>query len=477
MGCSLPSFQAGLSEFLNIFAKEVAHGRCQGENVSPSTGKQAAHFGHAPLADRMRPATLEELLGQEQLIGPGRFLTQALAAERLPSMILWGPPGCGKTTIARLVAKQSRVPFEALSAVFAGVKEVRAVVERAKSLIVAGTGGIILFMDEIHRFNRAQQDAFLPYVEDGTLILMGATTENPSFEMNGALLSRCRVVVLHPLAEADLVALLQRAVADGTRGFGKLGLNLEESLLQRIANEAEGDGRYALNLLETLVTVSGVEANPRPLTLDDLAASLHRRAALYDKSGEGHFNLISALHKSLRGSDADASLYWLARMLAGGEDGLYIARRLIRFASEDIGNADPRALSVALNAKEAYHFLGSPEGELALAQSVVYLATAPKSNSLYTAYQAAQAVAKTTGNLLPPLHIRNAPTRLMKDLGYGANYRYPHDYEKGYVAEEYLPESLRGQQFYHPVARGFEREIAKRLAYWQRLKKQAGNKG
>lgn len=456
--------------------KAVGRGRYRGEHVSPSTGKQAAKHGNAPLADRMRPTTLEALLGQDPLIGPGRFLTQALSAERLPSMILWGPPGCGKTTIARLVAHQSGLPFEALSAVFAGVKEVRAVVDRAKSRMVAGAGGTILFMDEIHRFNKAQQDAFLPYVEDGTLILVGATTENPSFELNGALLSRCRVVVLNPLTEADLIVLLQRAVGDDERGFGHLGLNLEESLLQRIANEAEGDARYALNLLETLITVSGVETNPRPLTLADLAACLHRRAALYDKSGEGHFNLISALHKSLRGSDADASLYWLARMLAGGEDGLYIARRLIRFASEDIGNADPQALSVALNAKEAYHFLGSPEGALALAQAVVYLATAPKSNSLYTAYQAAQAAAKTTGHLLPPLHIRNAPTRLMKELGYGANYRYPHDHEQGYVAEEYLPEALIGQRFYHPVARGFEREIAKRLAYWQRLKERADKK-
>ncbi|MBF0460712.1 MAG: replication-associated recombination protein A [Magnetococcales bacterium] len=438
--------------------------------------EQAAPVGHAPLADRMRPATLAELLGQDALLGPGRLLTQALAAERLPSMILWGPPGCGKTTVARLVAKQSRLPFAALSAVFAGVKEVRAVVERAKSLLATGAGGSILFMDEIHRFNKAQQDAFLPYVENGTIILLGATTENPSFELNGALLSRCRVVVLNPLTEADLVVLLRRAVEDTERGLGRLGLNLEESLLQRIANEAEGDGRYALNLLETLVTVSGVEHNPRPLTLADLAACLHRRAALYDKAGEGHFNLISALHKSLRGSDADAALYWLARMLAGGEDGLYIARRLIRFASEDIGNADPQALGMALHAREAYHFLGSPEGELALAQAVVYLATAPKSNSLYTAYQAAQAVAKTTGHLLPPLHIRNAPTRLLKELGYGANYRYPHDHELGYVAAEYLPESLHGHRFYQPVARGFEREIAKRLAYWQRLKERANKK-
>ncbi|MBF0399905.1 MAG: replication-associated recombination protein A [Magnetococcales bacterium] len=436
----------------------------------------AAKSGNAPLADRMRPTSLEELLGQEPLMGTGGFLTQVLSANRLPSIILWGPPGSGKTTIARLIAKQSSLPFEALSAVFSGVKEVRAVVERAKSPVVAEAGGIILFMDEIHRFNKAQQDAFLPYVEDGTIILLGATTENPSFELNGALLSRCRVVVLNPLPEADLLLLLRRAIADVERGFGKLGLQLDEPLLQRIAHEAEGDGRYALNLLETLVTVSKVESNPRPLTLADLAACLHRRAALYDKSADAHFNLISSLHKSLRGSDVDASLYWLARMLAGGEDGLYIARRLIRFAAEDIGNADPQALSITLNAKEAYHFLGSPEGDLVLAQAVVYLATAPKSNSLYTAYQAACAAAKTTGHLLPPLHIRNAPTRLMQELGYGANYRYPHDYEHGYVAEEYLPEALRGQQFYQPIPRGFEREIAKRLAFWQRLKTQKNNK-
>ncbi|MEO5362096.1 MAG: replication-associated recombination protein A [Magnetococcus sp. DMHC-8] len=438
--------------------------------MHPSADAQVTQDRHAPLADRLRPVSLAELLGQDHLLGPGRLLTQALAADRLPSIVLWGPPGCGKTTVARLVAKQSRLPFESLSAVFAGVKEVRAVVERAKALRATGAGGIILFMDEIHRFNKAQQDAFLPYLEDGTLTLMGATTENPSFELNGALLSRCRVVVLHSLTEADLLVLLQRAVTDTERGLGRLGLQMEDALLPRIAHEAEGDGRYALNLLETLVTVSGVENNPRPLTLTDLAACLHRRAALYDKAGEGHFNLISALHKSLRGSDADAALYWLARMLAGGEDGLYIARRLIRFASEDVGNADPQALTVAINARDAYHFLGAPEGELALVQAVVYLATAPKSNSLYTAYQTAQAVAKTTGHLLPPMHLRNAPTRLMKDLGYGANYRYPHDYEQGYVAEEYLPAALQGQRFYHPVARGFEREIGKRLAYWQRLK-------
>ncbi|MEO5348246.1 MAG: replication-associated recombination protein A [Magnetococcus sp. YQC-3] len=441
----------------------------------PATGKRGTAGNRAPLADRMRPASLAELLGQEHLLGPDRFLTRALAAERLPSMILWGPPGCGKTSVARLLAKESGLPFESLSAVFAGIKEVRAVVERARGLLAAGSPGVILFMDEIHRFNKAQQDAFLPCVEDGTLILIGATTENPSFELNGALLSRCRVVVLHPLQERDLLLLLQRAVKDEERGFGRLALTLEEPLWQAMVDAAEGDARYALNLLENLITVSQVDRQPRPLTLADLEASLHRRAPLYDKGGEGHFNLISALHKSLRGSDADASLYWLARMLAGGEDGLYIARRLIRFASEDIGNADPQALQVALHAKESYHFLGAPEGELALAQAVVYLATAPKSNSLYLAYQAAQKCAKQSGHLPPPLHIRNAPTRLLKELGYGANYRYPHDYEEGYVAAEYLPEALHGQHFYQPVNRGFEREIAKRVAYWQRLKNRAGS--
>ncbi|MBF0178956.1 MAG: replication-associated recombination protein A [Magnetococcales bacterium] len=432
--------------------------------ASGRSGGKTAPAG-LPLADRMRPASLEELLGQDHLVGPGRLLTEALAAQRLPSMILWGPPGCGKTTIARLVAGLTSLPFESLSAVFAGVKEVRAVVERAR--MVTGT---ILFMDEIHRFNKAQQDAFLPVVEDGTLTLMGATTENPSFEINQALLSRCRVVVLNPLGEEDLLLLLHRAVADGERGFGNLQLRFADEVLPRIAREAAGDGRYALNLLETLVTVSRVTTRPRELTLEDFFTSCQRRSALYDRAGEAHYNLISALHKSLRGSDADASLYWLARMLAGGEDGLYVARRLIRFASEDIGNADPQALAVALHARDAFHFLGAPEGELALAQAVIYLATAPKSNSVYLAYQAALATAKTTGHLMPPLHIRNAPTRLMKELGYGANYRYPHDHENAYVAEEYLPDALRGQSFYQSVERGFEREIGKRLAFWKRLK-------
>ncbi len=426
-----------------------------------------------PLADRMRPASLDELLGQNHLLGAERFLSRALAEQQLPSMILWGPPGCGKTTLARLLAKQSQLPFTPLSAVFSGVKEVRAVVEEARQRRQSHQHSTILFMDEIHRFNKAQQDAFLPTVEDGTIILIGATTENPSFELNGALLSRCRVVVLNSLQEEDLIRLLQRAVSDPENGYGQWPITLDEALWPQMAAAAQGDGRYALNLLESLITVSGVLDAPRLLTLKDWQLCLQQRAVLYDKKGEEHYNLISALHKSLRGSDVDASLYWLARMLGGGEDGLYIARRLIRFASEDVGNADPQALAVALQARDAFHFLGSPEGELALAQAVVYLATAPKSNSLYTAYQAAQECARNSGHLPPPLTIRNAPTALMKELGYGAHYRYPHDYEHAFVVENHLPEPLQGERFYHPVERGFEREISKRLAFWQRLRHKA----
>ncbi|MBF0182999.1 MAG: replication-associated recombination protein A [Magnetococcales bacterium] len=424
----------------------------------------------------MRPVAMEELLGQGHLIGPDRLLTRALAERQLPSMIFWGPPGCGKTTLARLLANQCQLPFTAMSAVFSGVKEVRAVVDEARQRHHNGLGSTILFMDEIHRFNKAQQDAFLPTVEDGTIILLGATTENPSFELNGALLSRCRVVVLQSLQESDLLLLLQRALQDPHRGYGHAAISLSEGLLPSLAAAAQGDARYALNLLETLVTVSGVLDAPRTLNEGDLQHTLQQRAVLYDKSGEEHYNLISALHKSLRGSDVDAALYWLARMLTGGEDGLYVARRLVRFASEDVGNADPQALAVTLQARDAYHFLGPPEGELALAQAVVYLATAPKSNTIYRAYQAAQQAARQSGHLPPPLHIRNAPTRLMKELGYGADYRYPHDYENGFVAETYLPEPLRGQRFYQPVERGFEREISKRLAYWQRLRQQTAEK-
>ncbi|MBF0426912.1 MAG: replication-associated recombination protein A [Magnetococcales bacterium] len=432
--------------------------------------------GQHPLADRMRPTTLEHVVGQEKWTGPGGLLRMALQTNHIPSLIFWGPPGCGKTTLARVIAAQSCNRFESMSAVFSGVRDLRAVVERAQALRKTEGLGTILFVDEIHRFNKGQQDAFLPYVEDGTLILIGATTENPSFELNGALLSRCRVMVLEALTEAAIVTLLERAMTDPVCGYGGGPIRLAADLPAEIARRAGGDARYALNLLETLMELAGeVSDTQSELTLDrtDLERSLTRRAALFDKAGEGHYNLISALHKSLRGSDVDAALYWLARMLVAGEDGLYIARRMVRFATEDIGNADPQALSVAMHARDAFHFLGSPEGELALAQAAVYLATAPKSNSVYTAFTAARRRAATTGHLAPPLHILNAPTTLMKKLGYASGYRYAHDYEEGYVAQEYLPDALRGEQFYHPVERGFERDIARRLAYWQRLKRQA----
>ncbi|MBF0175772.1 MAG: replication-associated recombination protein A [Magnetococcales bacterium] len=431
--------------------------------------------GEAPLADRMRPTSLEHILGQDKWLGSGGLIRMALENDHIPSLILWGPPGCGKTTLARVIAAHTRNRFESVSAVFSGVRELRAVVERAQMVRNTEGVGTIFFVDEIHRFNKSQQDAFLPFVEDGTLILIGATTENPSFELNNALLSRCRVVVLEPLSEMALVTLLGRALDDPVAGYGERAVHLEEGVLAEMARRAGGDARYALNLLETLVELTG-EAPGRKLGVGDLEKSLTQRSALFDRAGEGHYNLISALHKSLRGSDVDASLYWLARMLEGGEDGLYIARRMIRFATEDVGNADPQALAVALHARDAFHFLGSPEGDLALAQAVVYLATAPKSNSIYEAFTLARRRAAESGYMPPPLHILNAPTALMKKLGYGSGYRYAHDYEGGYVAQEYLPDALRGERFYQPVERGFEREIARRLAFWQRLKNKEKNK-
>jgi putative ATPase len=431
----------------------------------------------SPLADRMRPQTLSEVVGQSHLTAEGKLLHEALAVNRIPSLIFWGPPGCGKTTIARIIAKQTKHRFEALSAVLAGVKEVRDVVGKARGELDSGGVGTILFVDEIHRFNKGQQDAFLPFVEDGTIILIGATTENPSFELNGALLSRCQVMVLKPLEKIALVELLQRAIADSERGVGKTPINLDPAVLEEIANQADGDARYSLNLLESFIDVVADKiVAGEPLGLEHLQESLNRRATLYDKSGEFHYNIISAFHKSMRGSDIDASLYWLARMLEGGEDGMYIVRRMVRFASEDIGNADPQALSIALHAKESYHFLGSPEGDLALAQAVIYMACAPKSNSAYVAFKSAQACAKKNGALPPPAHILNAPTKLMKDLGYGEGYRYAHDYEGGVVSQEYLPEALKHEKFYQPVERGYEREIARRLAYWQKLKSTSGAK-
>src|SRR5688572_16443526 len=413
-----------------------------------------------PLADRLRPQRMEEIVGQDHLIGANAPIGRMLAARQISSMVLWGPPGCGKTTLARLIAEKVDLQFEMLSAVFSGVADLRKVFDAAKQRRMVGRG-TLLFVDEIHRFNRSQQDGFLPYVEDGTIVLVGATTENPSFELNGALLSRCQVFVLNRLTEADLDKLLKRA--EELMGF-RLPLN-EEARLSLIAM-ADGDGRYLLNMAEELFRL------PPDVTLDTaaLAKAVQKRAPLYDKAQEGHYNLISALHKSLRGSDTDAALYWLARMLAGGEDPKYIARRLLRFAVEDIGLADPQALVQALSAWDAYDRLGSPEGELAIAQCVIYLGTAPKSNAAYEALGAANRAARETGSLMPPKHILNATTRLMKDLGYGKGYAYDHHTDEGFSGQNYFPDGMARERFYQPVERGFEREILKRIEYWDRLR-------
>ena len=414
-----------------------------------------------PLADRLRPKSLAEVLGQDHILGPDAPLGRMVAARRIASMILWGPPGSGKTTIARLLAEVSDLHFEQLSAVFSGVADLRKVFDAAKQRRVAGQG-TLLFVDEIHRFNRAQQDGFLPYVEDGTVILVGATTENPSFELNAALLSRCQVFVLRRLDDAALEALLERAEATEGRK-----LPLDGGARTALKAMADGDGRYVLNLAEELFAMKPAA----PLDNAALAEAVQRRAPIYDKKQEGHYNLISALHKSLRGSDADAALYWLARMLAGGEDPRYIARRLTRFASEDIGLADPDALLQALAAWEAYERIGSPEGELAIAQLVVYLATAPKSNALYTALGEANRAARETGSLMPPMHILNAPTRLMKELGYAKGYEYDHGAPEAFSGQDYFPEGMARRRFYEPSERGFEREVKKRLEYWDKLRK------
>ncbi len=426
----------------------------------------------SPLADRMRPRTLDEFVGQTHLVGPGRLLRRAIEADELHSIIFWGPPGSGKTTLAYVIAQATHSHFIPFSAVTATIKEIREVIKEAKAERLRGRR-TILFIDEIHRFNKAQQDAFLPHVEKGTIILIGATTENPSFEVIGPLLSRTRVFVLNPLTEGEVRTILERAIQDNERGLGPFKVRVEPEAIAHIIRVANGDARVALNILElaTMTTPPDMEGY-RLITLAIAEDAAQRRSLLYDKNGEEHYNLISALHKSLRGSDPDASLYWLARMLHAGEDPLYIARRLIRFASEDVGNADPQALSVAVAAKEAYHFLGSPEGELALAQCVVYLATAPKSNSVYTAYSQAERDVEEAPALPPPLHIRNAPTRLMKELGYGAGYRYAHDYPDAYVEQEYFPDDLKGRVYYHPSDRGFEAEIRKRLERWRKGKAQ-----
>jgi putative ATPase len=424
-----------------------------------------------PLADRLRPKSLGEVVGQDHLLAPGMPIRRMVEAKRLASMILWGPPGCGKTTIARLLASGTDLHFEALSAVFSGVADLKRVFEAARSRRGMGQG-TLLFVDEIHRFNRAQQDGFLPYVEDGTVILVGATTENPSFELNAALLSRCQVFVLKRLDDAALEEILVRAEAAERR---KLPLDPDARAALRAL--ADGDGRYLINLVEELFALKRSAGDP-PLDTRALMAAVQRRAPVYDKSRESHYNLISALHKSLRGSDPDAALYWLARMLTGGEDPLYVARRLIRFASEDVGLADPQALMQALAARDAYETLGSPEGELAIVQLTVYLATCPKSNALYAAAGEAWRAAERTGSLEPPLHIRNAPTKLMRELGYAEGYAYDHSAPEAFSGQNYFPDGMKRETYYRPSQRGYERDIAERLARWTELRrKRAGGEG
>ena len=417
----------------------------------------------------MRPADLNEFVGQENVVGKGSPLRKMISLGRLPSMILWGPPGSGKTTLAYIIARKTKNHFVPLSAVTSSVADVRRVVSEARDARALEGRGTILFIDEIHRFNKAQQDAFLPHVERGTITLIGATTENPSFEVIGPLLSRCRVFVLSPLSREDLEKIVARALKDALRGLGG-SIKLDKDARGFLLDFADGDARTALNLLEMASLAAPKGKKNRRISRTLLEQAAQRRMARYDKDREWHYDIISALHKSIRGSDPDASLYWLARMLEGGEDPLYIARRLIRAASEDVGNADPGALRVAVNAYDSCHYLGMPECDLALAQAVIYLATAPKSNSTYKAYLKAAAAAKESGDLPVPLHIRNAPTRLMKDLGYGKDYKYPHSEDEHFVDDEYLPEELQGKKFYAPGEFGFEKEIRKRIQYWQRLR-------
>lgn len=424
----------------------------------------------APLAERMRPRALDDVAGQQHLIGPGKPLRRLIETDQISSLIFWGPPGTGKTTLAQVIAHSTRSRFVSFSAVLQGVKDVREIVSQAREDKAYHGRQTLLFIDEIHRFNKAQQDAFLPHVERGDIILIGATTENPSFEVNAALLSRSRVFVLQPLDAAAIGALLQRALRD-PRGLGERNLELDQDALDFIVESSDGDARAALNALEA----AALSAETNILTREHVAESLQKKPLLYDKGGEEHYNVISALIKSMRGSDPDAALYWLARMLEAGDDPLFIARRLVIFASEDVGNADPRGLQIALAVQQAVHFIGLPEARINLAQGVTYLATAPKSNASYAGINTALKEVRSSGALAVPMHIRNAPTSLMKELGYGQDYRYAHDYEHGVAPQTYLPDQLAGRRFYQPTERGYEKMISERMRYYENLRRNKKN--
>jgi putative ATPase len=441
------------------------------DSLFPADNDQPATPARAPLAERMRPRDFDEFVGQEELLAPGKPLREAIERDLLQSIILWGPPGTGKTTLARIIAETTKARFVSFSAVLSGIKEIRDVMADAERLRRSTARRTIVFIDEIHRFNKAQQDAFLPRVEAGDIVLIGATTENPSFEVNAALLSRSKVFVLRALSTDEVTAILQRALADTHRGLGDAAVQVSDDALRAIAQYANGDARVGLNLLELGVASAPSADGRRSVDVSRVQAAIQRRALLYDKGGEEHYNVISALHKSMRNSDPDAAVYWLARMIEAGEDPLYIARRLVRFASEDIGNADPQALTVAVAAKDAVHFIGMPEGNTALAQAAIYLATAPKSNAVYEAYGRAAADAHNDVAEPVPLHLRNAPTRLMKELAYGKGYRYAHEEADAIADMSCLPPALEERKYYQPRDRGFEKEIRRRLDGWEEIKR------